>query len=77
MGVCVCVCVRMRLCWVRVSLCVRVSVLVCVYFTVCAGLRLSTTDEEACFPRFVAGGHTASNAPDLFRTPKLSGAGPG
>ena len=26
---------------------------------------------------FVAGGHTASNAPDLFRTPKLSGAGPG
>ena len=26
---------------------------------------------------FVAGGHTASNAPDLFRPPKLSGAGPG
>ena len=25
----------------------------------------------------VASGHTASNAPDLFRTPKLSGAGPG
>ena len=25
----------------------------------------------------VAGGHTASNAPDLFRPPKLSGAGPG
>ena len=24
-----------------------------------------------------ADGHTASNAPDLFRTPKLSGAGPG
>ena len=24
-----------------------------------------------------AGGHTASNAPDLFRPPKLSGAGPG
>ena len=24
-----------------------------------------------------ASGHTASNAPDLFRTPKLSGAGPG
>ena len=24
-----------------------------------------------------AGGHTASNAPDLFRLPKLSGAGPG
>ncbi len=25
----------------------------------------------------LASGHTASNAPDLFRTPKLSGAGPG
>ena len=25
----------------------------------------------------LAGGHTASNAPDLFRPPKLSGAGPG
>lgn len=25
----------------------------------------------------IAGGHTASNAPDLFRPPKLSGAGPG
>ena len=25
----------------------------------------------------VADGHTASNAPDLFRPPKLSGAGPG
>jgi hypothetical protein len=24
-----------------------------------------------------ADGHTASNAPDLFRPPKLSGAGPG
>ncbi len=28
-------------------------------------------------PNAVAGGHTASNAPDLFRPPKLSGAGPG
>ena len=28
-------------------------------------------------PLIVASGHTASNAPDLFRTPKLSGAGPG
>ena len=28
-------------------------------------------------PLDVASGHTASNAPDLFRTPKLSGAGPG
>ena len=27
--------------------------------------------------RVRAGGHTASNAPDLFRPPKLSGAGPG
>ena len=26
---------------------------------------------------FLADGHTASNAPDLFRPPKLSGAGPG
>ena len=35
----------------------------------CSALRLR---------RFgVAGGHTASNAPDLFRPPKLSGAGPG
>jgi len=25
----------------------------------------------------LADGHTASNAPDLFRPPKLSGAGPG
>ena len=28
-------------------------------------------------PLDVASGHTASNAPDLFQTPKLSGAGPG
>jgi hypothetical protein len=26
---------------------------------------------------YLADGHTASNAPDLFRPPKLSGAGPG
>ena len=26
---------------------------------------------------FLADGHTASNAPDLFRPPKLSNAGPG
>ena len=26
---------------------------------------------------FPADGHTASNTPDLFRPPKLSGAGPG
>ena len=25
----------------------------------------------------VASGHTASNTPDLFRTPQLTGAGPG
>ena len=28
-------------------------------------------------PEALADGHTASNAPDLFRPPKLSGAGPG
>ena len=28
-------------------------------------------------PQVIADGHTASNAPDLFRPPKLSGAGPG
>ena len=27
--------------------------------------------------KFIADGHTASNAPDLFRPPKLSNAGPG
>ena len=27
--------------------------------------------------KIFADGHTASNAPDLFRPPKLSGAGPG
>ena len=34
---------------------------------------------DACpvFPFNVADGHTASNTPDLFRPPKLSGAGPG
>ena len=31
----------------------------------------------ACLILVIAGGHTASNAPDLFRPPKLSGAGPG
>ena len=30
-----------------------------------------------CLIRVLADGHTASNAPDLFRPPKLSGAGPG
>jgi hypothetical protein len=29
------------------------------------------------FPRILADGHTVSNAPDLFRPPKLSGTGPG
>ena len=29
------------------------------------------------FDQSFADGHTASNAPDLFRPPKLSGAGPG
>ena len=32
---------------------------------------------RCCFGTLSAGGHTASNAPDLFRPPKLSGAGPG
>ena len=32
---------------------------------------------QQCLSFSVAGGHTASNAPDLFRTPKLSGAGTG
>jgi hypothetical protein len=31
----------------------------------------------AWWRHFLADGHTASNAPDLFRPPKLSGAGPG
>jgi hypothetical protein len=29
------------------------------------------------FPGVLADGHTVSNAPDLFRPPKLSGTGPG
>ena len=29
------------------------------------------------FTRTLADGHTVSNAPDLFRPPKLSGTGPG
>ncbi len=29
------------------------------------------------FPCVLADGHTVSNAPDLFRPPKLSGTGPG
>ena len=32
---------------------------------------------EFCWSYSVAGGNTASNTPDLFRPPKLSGAGPG
>ena len=45
---------------------------------------LCTTIGAFCFADYdtdwwfaIAGGHTASNAPDLFRPPKLSGAGPG
>ena len=50
----------------------------------CANLHRTAT-QQACLQDdftimseiFIAGGHTASNAPDLFRPPKLSGAGPG
>ena len=35
------------------------------------------THARWCADSMFAGGHTASNAPDLFRPPKLSGAGPG
>ena len=37
-------------------------------------LQFTTISAEA---NVIADGHTASNAPDLFRPPKLSGAGPG
>ena len=34
--------------------------------------------DQVVLPRIVvASGHTAANTPDLFRTPKLSAAGPG
>ena len=40
------------------------------------GLRLGVAKLQKN-PMSCADGHTASNAPDLFRPPKLSGAGPG
>ena len=40
-------------------------------------LRIHGLVVIAFYVSVVAGGHTASNAPDLFRPPKLSGAGPG
>ena len=52
---------------------------------VCSGVRAwlkgtrtpGQTAGRAKFHIRFADGHTASNAPDLFRPPKLSGAGPG
>ena len=45
----------------------------------CFVCRCSVLKDQPIQPAvaIVAGGHTASNAPDLFRPPKLSGAGPG
>ena len=51
--------------------------------TACSSSRHATVvlalGGDGCpdFPFNVADGHTASNTPDLFRPPKLSGAGPG
>ena len=43
--------------------------------TTIGALRFADSNTDWWFA--IAGGHTASNAPDLFRPPKLSGAGPG
>ena len=42
-----------------------------------AGISRQKTSPQPVWTLAFAGGHTASNAPDLFRAPKLSGAGPG
>ena len=45
-----------------------------------SGLAAAGGGDERAGPSggpFPADGHTASNTPDLFRPPKLSGAGPG
>ena len=52
------------------------SVCVCVCVCVCAP-ALSILHVVAVAAFFFADGHTVSNAPDLFRPPKLSGTGPG
>ena len=36
-----------------------------------------TIDTDTVMTKAFADGHTVSNAPDLFRPPKLSGTGPG
>ena len=41
------------------------------------GMENASARSMALMPAFVADGHTASNTPDLFRPPQLSGAGPG
>ena len=80
----------MRLWTVSACLCVVVCVCVCVFvcFAVCTEHQSTnlhrTTTQQTCFQYdstimyeiFIAGGHAASNAPDLLRPPKLSGAGP-
>ena len=45
--------------------------------SLCFGFTACIRKFRWCFGTLSAGGHTASNAPDLFRPPKLSGAGPG
>ena len=41
------------------------------------GMENASARCMALIAAFVADGHTASNTPDLFRPPQLSGAGPG
>jgi hypothetical protein len=52
------------------------------HFQPVGGFRLSPDGPKnshcGCFlPHLFASGHTATNTPDLFRTPKLTVAGPG
>ena len=74
-------CLCMSLCG---CLCVLLFALGTKAALMCANLHRTTTQPTCWQYDFtimreisIAGGHTASNAPDLFRPPKLSGAGPG
>ena len=81
---CMYVWVSVCVCGLCVCLCVCVYVCACVCVCLCVGVYVNWMWKNNSSISFYlqkslkfASGHTASNAPDLFRTPKLSGAGPG
>ena len=79
-----CLCLLLRLLFV-VVLCVRLVVeFFCFCFLYLCFVLVDVSSRSVYFSALlgsmlavIADGHTASNTPDLFRPPKLSGAGPG